>query len=312
MRFLRWLGWQDVQPATLLRVGSDFLVSTLVLALLAIGRYWLADGGQMIDGGEVFSALGFGVILGSISVNVFSIRGFYRQNRTYRPRHKVAAIVQAVVVSHLIFAFFMLLLWDFVDFPRSTLVVSCLLDIGILAAARILAPEIPALASLLDRVDPDEQSPAAQPRTILVVGGAGYIGSALVPRLLDRGYKVRVLDLLMFGTDPLGQVLQHPDLELMVGDFQDVATVVSATRGVDAVVHLGAIVGDPACDVDPDLTLRTNFLATRMLAEVAKTAGVRRFIFASTCSVYGAGDELLDERSELNPVSLYAPYQDRV
>jgi nucleoside-diphosphate-sugar epimerase len=77
-------------------------------------------------------------------------------------------------------------------------------------------------------------------------------------------------------------------------------------RDVDAVIHLGGIVGDPACAIDEELTIDINLMATRMIAEVAKGSGVGHFIFASTCSVYGASDEMLDERSELNPVSLYA------
>jgi nucleoside-diphosphate-sugar epimerase len=77
-------------------------------------------------------------------------------------------------------------------------------------------------------------------------------------------------------------------------------------RGVQSVIHLGAIVGDPACSLDEDLTIEVNLLATRTIAEVAKANGVRRLIFASTCSVYGASDDLLDERSEIKPISLYA------
>jgi nucleoside-diphosphate-sugar epimerase len=77
-------------------------------------------------------------------------------------------------------------------------------------------------------------------------------------------------------------------------------------RGVDAVIHLGAIVGDPACELDSELTIEINLMATRMIAEVAKGSGVQRFLFASTCSVYGVSDDILDEHSNLNPVSLYA------
>src|SRR5438445_12522063 len=77
-------------------------------------------------------------------------------------------------------------------------------------------------------------------------------------------------------------------------------------RGMDAVIHLGAIVGDPACFFDEEVTTEINLMATRMIAEVAKGCGVDRLIFASTCSVYGASDEILDEQSALNPVSLYA------
>jgi nucleoside-diphosphate-sugar epimerase len=117
---------------------------------------------------------------------------------------------------------------------------------------------------------------------------------------------VRVLDLLMYGTDPLKTVLDHPNLELVRADFRQIDKVVAAVRDVDTVVHLGGIVGDPACSLDKDLTIDVNVTATRMIAEVAKGHGVGRFIFASTCSVYGASDEMLDEQSRLNPVSLYA------
>jgi nucleoside-diphosphate-sugar epimerase len=89
-------------------------------------------------------------------------------------------------------------------------------------------------------------------------------------------------------------------------DFRRVDVVVEAMRGANLVVHLGAIVGDPACALDEELTIETNLVATRMIAEVTKGQGIKRFIFASTCSVYGASDLYLDERSKLNPVSLYA------
>lgn len=145
-------------------------------------------------------------------------------------------------------------------------------------------------------------------RTVLVIGGAGYIGSALLPKLLERGHRVRVLDRLFYGTEPIKGVIDHPNLEIAKADFREVGKIVECMKGVDAVIHLGAIVGDPACALDRDLTIEVNLMATRTIAEVAKGSGVRRFIFASTCSVYGASqdDELLDESSPLNPVSLYA------
>ena len=142
-------------------------------------------------------------------------------------------------------------------------------------------------------------------RHILVIGGAGYIGSALLPKLLDKGYRVRLLDLLLFDTDPISAILGHPNLEIVQGDFRHVGKIVEAMQGVDSVVHLGAIVGDPACELDRELTTEVNLSATRMVAEVAKLCGIERFVFASTCSVYGACDELLDERSTTKPVSHY-------
>lgn len=146
------------------------------------------------------------------------------------------------------------------------------------------------------------------PRLVLVIGGAGYIGSALLVKLLARGHHVRLLDRLFFGTEPIQSIINHPNLEIVNADFREIQKVVECMRGVDAVIHLGAIVGDPACALDEDLTIETNLMATRTIAEVAKGYDVRRFIFASTCSVYGASenDELLIESSPLNPVSLYA------
>ncbi|MGI8690723.1 MAG: NAD-dependent epimerase/dehydratase family protein [Thermomicrobiales bacterium] len=141
---------------------------------------------------------------------------------------------------------------------------------------------------------------------VLVTGAAGYIGSILVRRLLHRGYRVRVLDRLMYGDDAIRDILSHPHLEMVVADFRDRMVVARAVQGASAVIHLGAIVGDPACAIDEDFTIGTNFEATRILADAAKQAGVGRFIFGSTCSVYGASAEMLDETSALNPVSLYA------
>jgi nucleoside-diphosphate-sugar epimerase len=141
---------------------------------------------------------------------------------------------------------------------------------------------------------------------VLVTGAAGYIGSILVRRLLDRGYHVRVLDRLMYGDDAIRDILSHPRLEMVVADFRDRVVAAHAVQGVSAIVHLGAIVGDPACAINEDFTIGTNFEATRIIASAAKRAGVRRMIFGSTCSVYGASAEMLDETSALNPVSLYA------
>jgi len=141
---------------------------------------------------------------------------------------------------------------------------------------------------------------------VLVTGAAGYIGSILVRRLLDRGYHVRVLDRLMYGDDAIRDILSHPQLEMVVADFRDRMVVARTVQGVSAVIHLGAIVGDPACAIDEDFTIGTNFEATRIIADAAKQVGVGRFVFGSTCSVYGASTETLDETSALNPVSLYA------
>jgi nucleoside-diphosphate-sugar epimerase len=141
---------------------------------------------------------------------------------------------------------------------------------------------------------------------ILVVGGAGYIGSVLVRDLLADGYEVRVLDSLIYGEESLQDLASHPRFALRRGDFRRVEDVVRAVRGVDAVIHLGGIVGDMACAFDENQTLQTNVAATRLLAEVCRALEAGRFLFASTCSVYGAASSPVDERSALKPLSLYA------
>jgi nucleoside-diphosphate-sugar epimerase len=115
-----------------------------------------------------------------------------------------------------------------------------------------------------------------------------------------------VLDLELFGTDSLESAIDHPRLEVMKGDFRNVEDAARALRGMDAVCHLAAIVGDPACALDRDTTIAVNYAAAKMMAQLAKANGVSKFVFASTCSVYGDSNEIMTEESSLNPVSLYA------
>ena len=144
---------------------------------------------------------------------------------------------------------------------------------------------------------------------ILVTGAAGYIGSVLVRILLENGYMVRALDNLNFGGESLIPVYNHPEFEFVKGDVRDARRLETALIDVDAVVHLAAIVGDPACAKQPELAREINWEASRVLFDLASAAaGVERFIFASTCSNYGKmeGDGFVNEDSPLTPVSLYA------
>jgi nucleoside-diphosphate-sugar epimerase len=141
---------------------------------------------------------------------------------------------------------------------------------------------------------------------VLVVGGAGYIGTHVVEQLLASNHKVRVLDRLIHGKEPIREFEHDGRVEIIRGDATDISKLVFAMPDVSAVVHLGGLVGDPACAVDPRLTRHANVVATRMLHDAAFSMGVPRFIFASSCSVYGCSEEEVDENSPLNPVSLYA------
>jgi nucleoside-diphosphate-sugar epimerase len=146
-------------------------------------------------------------------------------------------------------------------------------------------------------------------KRVLVTGGAGYIGSLLVRQLLEKGYLVRVIDNLRFGGESLIEVLEHPRFEFIKADIRDEAAMQRALKDVWAVVHMAAIVGDPACAKEPELTKATNLAASKRLYALCEAAGLERFVFASTCSNYGKMPDpggFVDETSPLRPVSLYA------
>lgn len=231
----------------------------------------------------------------------FYSSGFYTYGKHYLSKYKVLVVAQAVSVSYILVGFLAYFMNDGLPIARAAWLGGWLLTMAALIGSRIwsdvwkrhVAPE---RESLIRRKDG---------KRVLVIGGGGYIGSALLPRLLSDGYSVRLLDVLLFGEEPIAEILDHEKLEVIRGDFRNVGTVMEAMKDCDAVVHLGGIVGDPACNLDESRTIDINLVSTKMIAERARDAGIERFIFASTCSVYGACDELLDERSRLEPVSLY-------
>jgi nucleoside-diphosphate-sugar epimerase len=145
-------------------------------------------------------------------------------------------------------------------------------------------------------------------KKILVTGAAGYIGSVLVRQLLQKNYKVRGLDLLFFGGESLLGIYNHQDFEFMKGDVRDSKTIEKALEGATDVVHLAAIVGDPACAKQPDLANKINWEGSKLLFDYCNHGNINQFIFASTCSNYGkmTDNSYVTETSELRPVSLYA------
>lgn len=304
----------------LMRMVADAILINLALILSLAGRLlWIVSRGDA-TAFEYRSTLlyyervylqNFWIVT-LISLIVFTASGFYTYGRFYRGRYKVLIVLQAVSLAYLIFGAltylgqgeFLDFLAPYLNFPRGALLLAWALSAILLVTARIWA-------TLWKRVIHTETPSPARTRNgkienVLVIGGAGYIGSALLPKLLQAGYNVRVLDLLLYGTEPIEPWLGHPRLEVVQADFRQIEKVVQVMRDMDAVIHLGGLVGDPACALDEQLTLDINLTATRMIAEVAKGSGIAHFIFASTCSVYGVSDEPLDERSELRPVSLYA------
>ncbi len=145
-------------------------------------------------------------------------------------------------------------------------------------------------------------------KKVLVIGGAGYIGSTVSRELWERGYDVTVLDLLMFGGESLVPMLGRPRFKLVPGDIRNKELLSQIVPGHDAVCLLAAIVGEPACNRDRQLAVETNLNGARNVLAAAKRGGIERFIFASTCSNYGVSDQgqLVDENAPLKPLSTYS------
>lgn len=145
--------------------------------------------------------------------------------------------------------------------------------------------------------------------TTLVTGGSGYIGALLVRELLEAGHEVRVLDSLLHGQEDIAAEQEQAGVQVIRADVRDADARRRALDGADAVVHLAAIVGDPACALDPAVSDDVNVRATESLVADAGAAGVQRLVFASTCSNYGRMADPtvpITEEGELRPVSLYA------
>ncbi len=140
---------------------------------------------------------------------------------------------------------------------------------------------------------------------VLVTGGAGYIGSVLIHLLLERGYKVRCLDRFFFGEETLSDLISNPNLELTKDDIRWFNPEI--LNGVDAVADLASLSNDPSGELDPSKTLDINYLGRVRVAKLSKEYGVKRYILASSCSVYGfQEDSVLDEKSPTNPLTTYA------
>jgi nucleoside-diphosphate-sugar epimerase len=147
-------------------------------------------------------------------------------------------------------------------------------------------------------------------KEVLVTGGAGYVGAVLVPKLLDMGYGVRVLDLYMFDEDVFDSIKDHPRLRQIRGDIRDQALLRESLPGVDAVIHLACISNDPSFELNPDLSKSINFDAFEPLVRISKDSGVRRFVYASTSSVYGVSEAPeVTEDHPLVPITDYNKYK---
>ena len=147
-------------------------------------------------------------------------------------------------------------------------------------------------------------------KTALVTGGAGYVGAVLVPKLLDAGYKVKVLDLYIYGDHVLNSVKDNSNLKEIKGDIRNRELLEKEIPGSDAVIHLACISNDPSYELDPGLGKSINYDAFVDLVNVSKESGVRRFIYASSSSVYGIKSESeVTEDLSLEPLTDYSKYK---
>lgn len=290
------------------RVFVDFVVANVVLVMAAVVRLAVLGGlswdnpiGTLFDKVNATYLMNAGWF-GLSTVVLFALTGVYKPVPLSRVRQRLSAIAIACgigLIAHLVLGAFAF------DKAQQTL------EVGLPAWTLLCAVVASVRYSRMKigeryRVVPRGEAANAKIEDVLVVGGAGYIGSILTRQLLDAGYRVRVLDLELFGTQSLAEVIDHPRLQVMKGDFRNIEDAARALRGMDAVCHLAAIVGDPACALDRETTITVNYAAAKMMAQLAKANGVTKFVFASTCSVYGDSEDIMSEDSPLNPVSLYA------
>jgi len=236
---------------------------------------------------------------------VHMLFGLYTKLRGYTLGYKLRLASLSASVATLLLVFLSFLMNRSL-LPRSAALLFGCLAIGAAVGVRWLKDWLFHRESQWSLASTVTSPQAANLDTVLVVGGAGYIGSMVISKLLAHGRKVRLLDNLVYGEQSVEQLLSHPNLDFIHGDCRNIQDVVRAMSNVKDVIHLAAIVGDPACAEDAKNAFQINYAATRMMVEIAKGHGVERFIFASSCSVYGASDSLVDERSETIPISLYA------
>jgi len=143
-------------------------------------------------------------------------------------------------------------------------------------------------------------------QSVLVTGGAGYVGSILTNELVKKNYDVKVVDSLVYGDAGISSLIDQNKIEFFNLDIRDSSKIASILKNVDCVIHLAAIVGEPLCKKIPEAAKQINEIATKNLVNLCKNNNVKRFIFASTCSNYGSSLNIVDESSPVKPLSLYS------
>ncbi len=301
---LKAIKWRDVVP----RIVADFaIIHCAMLIAFAVSVAYQTRADEWLSASNLarsfrhyyFSRF---LVLSILFPVVFFVNGLYSHVRSYPTAAKLERFTVIVLLSLTAF-----ITVNYLVIPRANpigrSVSLTFAGVALLGLVGIRLGKEWLIGS--ERSEQKRRSMFPEQGVVLVIGGAGYIGCCLVRRLLEEGKRVRVLDNAVYGLEPIQDLLNRPNLDYLYGDSRNIQDVVKAMHQVSSIVHLAAIVGDPACELDHKTTIEINYAATRMLIEVAKGCGVERLLFASSCSVYGETDEFMDENSAVQPVSLY-------
>lgn len=291
----------------LIRVSVDFLgVQCAAVVSFALGGWEVAGtlGSAGLSGEGLLVNFYFRTFLPVSTVflitNAFC--GLYSRFRGYTLQYKLRRATASATLSSVVVLFLCFQLNDTVRLSVYSSILFLFLSMCTIPALRWMKNWM----FHRESESSSDRDQSAADSAVLVVGGAGYIGSLVIEKLLARGLRVRLLDSLVYGDEAIRSLLGHPKLEFIKGDCRNIQDVVRAMADVRNMIHLAAIVGDPACAEDGENASQINYAATRMMAEIAAGHGIERFVYASTCSVYGAADSLMTENSETNPISHYA------
>lgn len=289
-----------------------FILDIFLIFLASFLAFALRFDGQ-IPAAKFNNFFAFTILAVLTTPIIFYFFNLYKLSWSYLSLTDLPIIGQSVLTSALFLAtllYFFRNSPSFLEFPRSVIFLYGILLFFLISALRFskriywqlirAKTEMPSVAS-------KSQEAEKKPKNILVTGGAGYIGSVLVRKLLKQGYNVKVIDKLLFGRESIQELERLSNFKFIQGDILDTDKLAKLLFDVDAVVHLAAIVGESACVSKKDLALQTNYLATIYLARLCKAFGIKRFIQASTCSTYGQqdNDKPVPETARLFPVDFY-------
>ncbi|MBI2577863.1 MAG: NAD-dependent epimerase/dehydratase family protein [Candidatus Wildermuthbacteria bacterium] len=255
------------------------------------------------------------------AIPIFWLQGLYKMSWSYVSFTDIPKILRGVALNIALSGLFLFLLKTsslLEEFPRSVIFaygVLLFIFIGALRFAKriywqFFQGKLSIPTQKTDFPFPFQkivQHEKERTKTVLLTGGAGYLGSMVSRLLLLQGYRVKVVDQLFFGDASTKDLMGDPNFELIKANIFDLRENNALFADVDAVIHLAAVVGEPACLANKDISLRTNYFGTVYMARLCKAFGVKKFIFASTCSVYGEAEKngIVCEESSLNPVDFY-------